>query len=75
MSLTFLMQSLCDLTRCVRCVQVRSKDPQVKTKPVLWIFISFKGTTCFGLYHQAIIMSQVNIDTAVQNGARGSAVG
>jgi hypothetical protein len=41
-------------------LQVRSKDSQVKTQLVLWIFILFKVTTCFGLYHQAIIRSQVN---------------
>ena len=40
--------------------QVRSKDSQVKTQLVLWIFILFKVTTCFGLYHQTIIRSQVN---------------
>jgi hypothetical protein len=38
---------------------VGSKDSQVKTQLVLWIFILFKVTTCFGLYHQAIIRSQV----------------
>jgi hypothetical protein len=27
----------------------RSKDSQVKTQLVLWIFILFKVTTCFGL--------------------------
>ena len=42
------------------CIQVGSKDSQVKTQLVLWIFILFKATTCFGLYHQAIIRSQVN---------------
>jgi len=41
-------------------IQVRSKDLQVKTQLVLRIFILFKVTTCFGLYHQAIIRSQVN---------------
>jgi hypothetical protein len=40
--------------------QVRSKDSQVKTQLALWIFILFKVTTCFGLYQQAIIRSQVN---------------
>jgi len=43
-----------------RSTQVMSKDSQVKTQLVLWIFILFKVTTCFGLYHQAIIRSQVN---------------
>jgi hypothetical protein len=47
-------------------VQIRSKDSQVKTQLVLWIFILFKVTTCFGLYHQAIIRLQVN------NRTRGS---
>jgi len=27
--------------RCVRCIEVRSKDSQVKTQLVLWIFILF----------------------------------
>ena len=36
-----------------------SKDLQARTQLVLWIFILFKVTTCFGLYHQAIIRSQV----------------
>jgi len=40
-----------------------SKDSQVKTQLVLWIFILFKVTTYFGLYHQAIIRSQVNSGT------------
>ena len=40
--------------------QIRSKVSQVKTQLVLWIFILFKVTTCFRLYHQAIIRSQVN---------------
>jgi len=31
--------------RCVRWVQVRSKDSQVKTQLVLWIFILFKVTS------------------------------
>jgi hypothetical protein len=39
--------------------QIRSKDSQVKTQLVLWICILFKVTTCFGLYHQAIVRSQV----------------
>jgi hypothetical protein len=30
--------------RCVWCIQVRSKDSQVKTQVVLWIFILFKVT-------------------------------
>ena len=30
--------------RCVRCIQIRSKDSQVKTQLVLWIFILFKVT-------------------------------
>jgi len=42
-------------------LQVRSKDSQVKTQLVLWIFILGENvTTIFGLYHQAIIRSQVN---------------
>jgi hypothetical protein len=41
--------------RCFRCMQISSKDSQLKTQLVLWIFILFKVTTCFGLYHQAII--------------------
>jgi len=40
--------------------QIRSKGSQLKTQLVLWIFILFKVTTCFRLYHQAIIRSQVN---------------
>jgi hypothetical protein len=43
--------------------QIRSKVSQLKTQLVLWIFILFKVTTCFGLYHQAIIRSQVNNGT------------
>jgi hypothetical protein len=38
----------------------KDKGSQVKTQLVLWIFILFKVTICFGLYHQAIIRSQVN---------------
>jgi len=59
------MTKLC----CVPCVnfisaiQLRSKDSQVKTQLVLWIFTLFKVTTCFGLYHQSIIRSQVNSRT------------
>jgi hypothetical protein len=30
--------------RCVRCIQVKSKDSQVKTQLVLWIFVLFKVT-------------------------------
>jgi hypothetical protein len=41
-------------------IQISSKALQVKTQLVLWIFILFKVTTCFGLYHQAIIRSEVN---------------
>jgi len=43
-----------------RYLQASSKDSRVKIQLVLWIFILFKVTTCFGLYHQAIIKSQVN---------------
>ena len=38
------MQSLGDYPRCVRCIQIRSKDLQVKTQLVLCIFILFKMT-------------------------------
>jgi len=51
-------------TLCGRNVeQLGSKDSQVKTQLVLWIFILLKVTTCFGLYHQAIIRSQINSRT------------
>jgi len=30
--------------RCVQCLQISSKDSQVKTQLVLWIFILFKVT-------------------------------
>jgi len=30
--------------RRVRCIQIRSKDSQVKTQLVLWIFTLFKVT-------------------------------
>jgi hypothetical protein len=43
-----------------RLQQIRSKDSHVKTQIVLRVFTLFKVTTCFGLYHQAIIRSQVN---------------
>jgi hypothetical protein len=47
-------------TRLTMGVQIRSKDSLVTTQPVLWIFNLFKVTTGFGIYHQAIIRSQVN---------------
>ena len=46
---------------------MRSKDSQVKTQLVLWIFILFKVTTCFGLYHEAIIVVFILYGTTVQN--------
>jgi hypothetical protein len=49
--------------RSVRCIQIRSKSSQLKTQLVLRIFILFEVTTCFSLYHQAIIRSQVNSRT------------
>jgi len=54
------------LRRCPVVVTIRMKPlicmvkySQVKTQLVLWIYILFM-TTCFGLFHQTIIRSQVN---------------
>ena len=67
--------------RCVRCIQVRSKDSRVKTQLVLWIFILLfylrqQGDNMFRLVspgHHQVISNEYNLrklDTVIhKNGS------